>query len=309
MKGLFLLFLLLLFLPAENFYEQIRRQTDEPLVQDQPEIIFEEPTAYPVNQTDVPAPFLTAGSVMVIDLDSKTVLLSENAKARLAPASTTKIMTAIISLENYGLDDILTVPNLEGSEGKEGRQMGLVSGEKMTVRALLYGLLVHSANDAAYVLGTNYLSGIGEFLHAMNQKATDLGLKNTLFTDVSGFDQPNHYVTVYDLAHLTVYALKNPVFKEMVGLQTISVQDVNHQYEHQLETTNELLGQVLGVKGVKTGWTEIAGECLVTDVERNGREIVIVLLGSEDRFSETQQLINWVFDNFHWAEITLSTQN
>lgn len=302
-KWFFLLFLLLLFLPQDNFYEQIRRQTKKPLVESQG-VSFSEPADYPVNQTEAPAPALTARAAMVIDLASKTILLSKNADTRLAPASTTKIMTAVVALENYRLDDVLTVPDLIGLEG---RQMGLVAGEKMTVRSLFYGLLVHSANDAAYTLGANYSSGMGEFIYSMNQKALELNLKNTRFTDVSGLDQANHYTSVYDLVQLTAYALANPTFKEMVAVKTTTVQDINQQYEHQLEATNELLDQVLGVKGVKTGWTENAGECLVAYIERNGRELLTVILGSADRFGETERLINWVFNNFHWQKITQST--
>lgn len=304
-KWFVFLFFLLLFLPADNFYEQIRRQTKEPLVETQG-VDFTEPADYPVNQTEAPAPAITATSVMVIDLASRTILLSKNAGTRLAPASTTKIMTAVVALENYQLEDVFTVPDLIGLEG---RQMGLVAGEKMTVRNLLYGLLVHSGNDAAYTLAANYLSGVGEFIYSMNQKARELNLKNTRFTDVSGLDQDNHYTSVYDLVQLTAYALGNPVFKEMVAVKTIVVQDIDQQYEHQLETTNELLDQVLGVKGVKTGWTENAGECLVAYTERNGRELLIVVLGSADRFGETEKLINWVFNNFHWQTIIQSTPN
>ena len=306
-KKFFFIFLLVLlvFLPGESFYEKLRRQTDQPLIKSTA-VNLPPAMAYPVNQTNKPAPFLTAKSVVVIDVPSKVVILSKESDFRLAPASTTKMMTALVSLEIYQLDDILIVPRMP----KEiGRQMDLLPGEQITVENLLYGVLVQSANDAALTLAANYDGNEKEFINLMNQKAVELSLKNTHFVNVTGFDNLNHYSTSYDLAHLTSAVLQNPVLSQMVNTRKKVVTDISEIDQHQLETTNELMGEVLGLQGVKTGWTELAGECLVSYIKRDGQEIIIVLLGSEDRFSETKNLINWVFNNHQWQDVIQSIQN
>lgn len=300
-----LLFFFFFFLPGENFYEKLRIELKKPLVRGV-EINLPEPPAYPINVTETKAPFLTAKSAVVIDVPSKVVILAKNPNFRLLPASTTKIMTALIVLENYKLDNVLVVPKLDDLIG---RNMELLGGEKITVENLLYGLLVHSANDAALTLSSRYSGGIEEFICLMNKKANELGLFNTHFANISGIDQVNHYSTVRDLAHLAVYAMKNPIFSEMVSTSKVTVSDVDKNHWHDLENTNELIGEVDGLKGVKTGWTEKAGECLVSYIERNSRKIITVLLGSRDRFGETKKLIDWVFENYSWQEITPSTQD
>lgn len=301
-KWFVLLALLLLFLPGENLYEQLRRQTREPLVKEKA-VDLPQPVLYPVNQTGQSAPFLTAKSVVVLDLASKTALLVKNPQARLAPASTTKIMTALVALETYQLTDVLIAPRMPT---EIGQQMNLAPGEQITVENLLYGLLVQSANDAALTLAANYDSGEEKFIERMNQKAEALGLKNSHFANATGFDDPNHYSSSYDLAHLTAAAIANPLLARIFSTRQAVVADVSQSDYHALETTNELIGQVLGLQGVKTGWTELAGECLISLVNRDDRQIITVLLGSEDRFGETASLINWVFKNYQWQAVILS---
>lgn len=305
-KAFFLLLVLLLFfLPGENFYEKLRLETEEPLTREV-EINLPAILDYPVNVKGAETLFLTAKSAMVIDVSSKVVLLAKNPDSFLPPASTTKIMTALIVLENYQLDDVLVVPKITNLIGQN---MGLLEGERMTVENLLYGVLVHSANDAALTLASSYSGGIEEFIYSMNQKANELGLFDTHFANISGIDQVNHYSTVRDLAHLTSHAMENPLFAKIVEKKRITVVDIDRKHWHELETTNELIGKVFGLKGVKTGWTESAGECLIAYVARNEREIITVILGSKDRFSETERLVNWVFKNFEWLKVTPATQN
>lgn len=305
-KKFFILALFLFFfLPGENFYEKLRLETREPLVKGI-EANLPELSPYPVNNIGKKAPFLTAKSAIVIDIPSKVVLLEKNPNLRLPPASTTKIMTALIVLENYKLDDVLTVPKIDDLVGQN---MELEGGERITVENLLYGVLVQSANDAALTLASNYSGRIEQFVYSMNRKANHLSLFNTHFANISGLDQANHYSTIYDLAQLATYAMKNPIFAKMVATPRIIVSDVEKKHWHKLENTNELIGKVFGVRGVKTGWTEKAGECLVSYIERNERRIIIVLLGSQDRFGETEKLVDWVFKNYRWQEVTLSTQS
>lgn len=304
-KELLFLVLIFLFLPGENFYEKLRLKQKEPLVREI-EISLPEFSDYPLKTTEKRVPFLTARAAMVVDVPSKVVLFDKKPNFPLHPASTTKIMTALIVLENYQLDEVFTVPNLETIVG---RNMALEKGEKMTVKNLLYGLLVQSANDAAYTLASNYPGGIEKFIEAMNKKAITLALFKTHFVNTTGIDQANHYSTAYDLAHLAAYAMKKPLFVEMVGTQKMTISDIENKQKHKLENTNELIGKVSGLLGVKTGWTEGAGECLIAYVEREGRKIITVLLGSQDRFGETEKLIDWVFENYRWQKITRSTQD
>lgn len=304
-KAFFLLLAVLFsFLPGENFYERLRIKLKEPLARGE-EVNLPELPDYPVNVAGAKTLYLTAKAAIVVDVDSRVVIFAKNSASRLLPASTTKIMTALIVLENFNLDNVLSVPDLDEIVGQN---MGLIEDEKMTVRNLLYGLLVHSANDAALTLASGHPLGKGEFIYSMEKKAKELGLTNTHFANFSGLDQANHYSTVFDLAHLASYAMENPNFAEIVKTPKITISDVTGEHQYNLENTNELIGGIPGIKGVKTGWTEGAGECLVSYVERNGRKIVTALLGSRDRFAETARLINWVFENYQWRKITPSIE-
>lgn len=293
----FLLFLTFLFLPGQNKYEKENAAFNKASILKIPNL--PSPAPYPVNVKRELPPSLSSQGVVIEDLTSGVFLYKKNEEAIFSPASTTKIMTALIALDYYSQDAILEVsqPHLDG------RTMGLLDGEKITVENLLYGLLIHSANDAAYVLAENYPGGISSFVQAMNKKAKEINLEKTNFVNPVGFEDPNHYTTPKDLARLAAFALKDKRIEKIVGIKAITIADVTYTYFHNLENVNQLLGKVAGVAGVKTGWTENAGECLVSLVERDGRKIIIVLLRSQDRFGETEKLINWVFNNFSWQEI------
>lgn len=296
-----LIFLILLFLPGQNVYEstlffkgQAFARHDFPLPT---------PAPYPVNVTGFHPQNLTAQGVLVVDLPSGVVLYQKNKDLQLSPASTTKIMTALVALEGFNLDQILTVRTVE----KRGRVMGLLSSEKITVENLLYGTLVHSANDAAQALAENYPGGEKAFVDKMNEKAAWLSLKNTHFENPIGFESPGHYSSPYDLFRLTTYALQNNFFVKTVGTPSITVHDQDFQYFHYLQNVNELLGKIPGVAGIKTGFTENAGECLVNLAKKGEREILTVILKSGDRFGETQKLLDWVFLNYRWEVTTPTT--
>lgn len=254
----------------------------------------------PVNITGAEVPDITAQGVLIIDLPSNMIIYQKNAQDKFHPASTTKIITALVALDHYQLDDVLTVNRVE----TEGRTMKLVSGEKLTFESLLYGALVHSANDAAFAIAENYPGGVAKFVEAMNQKAVLLRLDNTHFTNPIGFDDAQMVTTPADLAKLTRVALNNKLIAKIVGTKTITVSDVNYTYFHSLTNVNELLGKIAGVAGVKTGYTENGGEILVSEVKKNNHLVLFVILKSEDRFQETEALINWVFSNFSWKQIT-----
>lgn len=269
------------------------------------EEIFPNPASYPKNFTGLPPPDFTAKSVIVMDVNSGVILLEKNSQTPVKPASTTKIMSALVALEHYKLSEVIEV----GDIGKiEGQKMNLLPGEKITAESLLYGLLVASANDAALVLAKNFPAGLPGFVWAMNQKAYLLKLENSHFTNPVGYDEEDHYSTALDLAKLAVYAMENQEFVKIVGTKKITIFDISGTISHRLTNINFLVGKLPGVKGVKTGWTQQAGECLVTFVEQEGKKIVTVVLGSQDRFKETEKLINWIFDNFIWEDFNLSPE-
>lgn len=291
----FLTAVIFLLLPVKNSYIDLEISRQKPLIREI-KLTLPEFSFYPVKTGNAPLPSLTASSVIVIDLESKAIIYARNPDQQLLPASTTKIMTALVVLEHYQLNEILEVNNLKNI----GRIMHLEEGEKITVKNLLYGLLVESGNDAAYVLAQGYPGGVGQFVKTMNDKAIELNLKNTRFNNPAGIDEADHLSTVHDLALLAVEAMKDEDFAQFVKTKKISVTDVEGKIIHDLENVNELLGEVEGIKGIKTGWTETAGECLVGYTERNGQGIVTVVLGSGDRFGETSKLIEWVFTNHQW---------
>lgn len=257
------------------------------------------PKPYPISKEVSVPPSLTAKSVIVTDADSAVVLYQKDPDLKLLPASTTKMMTAIIALENYQLDKVLTV----GETKVNGNKVKLLSGEKITVENLLYALLVGSANDAAQVLAENFPGGEEAFVSAMNKKALDLKLENTNFTNPMGLDDENHYSTARDLARLAITVIKNPLLARIVSTPEITITDVSGAAKHQLRNTNELIGKIEGVRGVKTGWTQNAGGCLVSWIEKADHKVVMVVLDSQDRFEETRSLIDWVFNNFEWKII------
>lgn len=295
---LFLLFLFLLSLfPSPNVYFYTPPKLQGYALPQKS--ILPSPPQIPVNVTQILPPDLTAAAILVKDISSGVVLYAKNENERLAPASTSKIMTSLISLNHYKLDDVLTVKTVI----TDGKTMGLISGEKMTAENLLYAALVDSANDAAYTLADNYPGGVERFVSEMNRIAKEMGLVNTHFQNPIGFDDENQYTTATELAKQALAGLRNPIFTKMVGTKEITVSDINYQYFYDLRNVNELLGKIPGVAGVKTGFTDGAGEVLVSEVKRDNHRILIVILKSADRFGETQKMMNWVFDNFQWKDI------
>jgi len=251
-------------------------------------------------------PTLSAQGVIAMDLTSGITLYEKNPDVKLLPASTTKIVTALVSLDTYKLDQVLTV----GKGVKvDGQKMGLRVGEKMKFEDLLYGLLVYSANDAAQTLAQNYPGGYEAFIEAMNQKASELSMTNSLFDNPVGLDTNGQRSTAKDLIRVSEVAMRNPVFAKVVGTKQITISDASGNKPYNLKNINQLLGVVPGVMGVKTGWTENARENLVTYIERDGHKIMIALLGSQDRFGETKELINWIFESYKWQSVTVPTNS
>ncbi|MBU1200701.1 D-alanyl-D-alanine carboxypeptidase [Patescibacteria group bacterium] len=257
-----------------------------------------------IHQASVPSflrkqesiPIFSAKSVYILDLTSNTTLYQKNSTEPLFPASLTKVMTAVVALDHYQIDQILTVKSADHSIGNT---MNLKPGDRLTTIDLIYGLLVASGNDAALALAENFPGGYSQFIVAMNKKAERLNLKQTHFNNVSGVEDVGHFSSAQDLSQLTQFALKNVTFRQAVSTKYKEITSVNGN-QYPLTSTNELLGVVPGVLGVKTGWTPEAGECLITLVNQDNRPILITVLGSEDRFGKTKQIISWVYNSFSW---------
>lgn len=245
---------------------------------------------------------INSRAYVVIDRNSGVVLCGKNENQKRKMASTTKIMTATVVLENANLSDIVTVSKKAAGTG--GSRLGLKVGDKLSVQDLLYGLLLCSGNDAAVALAEFVGGDIEGFANLMNKKAALLGLNNTHFETPHGLDSNLHYTTAYELAVLTNFALENDVFSKIVGTLNYTV-NING-YPKNIHNTNELLGSLDGVYGVKTGFTNGANRCLVTSCKRGDLDVICVVLGADTkkfRTIDSTKLINYVFSNFSVVNI------
>lgn len=254
------------------------------------------PSQYPVKIGHELPGYLTASSAAVFDLESGVPLFQKSPNRRLKPASITKLMTALVALDVYKLDDVLTVNFLGIIPGDA--KMGLKVGDQILVHNLLYGLLLPSGNDAAQVLADNSPGGFEQFIDSMNRRARDLNMTYTHFSNPTGRDEPNHYTTVSDLAILTRVALSNKIISQIVGTNWVAVYDITGLKQYRLQNVNSLLAGFWGTIGVKTGYTQEANQCLIAAVKRHNQTLVSIVLGSADRFGESVRLLNWGFINF-----------
>ena len=234
---------------------------------------------------------------VVYDRISKSMIIGKNEDVKSAMASTTKIMTTIVILEKADLNEKVTVSAKAGGTG--GSRLGLKRGDKASVRDLLYGLMLRSGNDAAVALAEHVGGSVKGFAELMNEKAIELGLTNTHFVTPHGLDDANHYTTALELAKLTDYAMNNETFAKIVGTKSTTIY-INNQ-SRQINNTNELLGVLNGVVGVKTGFTNNAGRCLVTETKRNNMDIITIVLGADtkkDRTKDSVNLIEYTFSKY-----------
>lgn len=252
-------------------------------------------TTAPIFQSKgAPPPVLTATSVIVMDPDTNFVYFVKDPNKRVPIASTTKLMTALVALEYYDPQTILTA---DKEASISGSTMGLRLGERLTFRSLLFGMMLNSGNDAAFTISDNYPGGRTAFIMAMNEKAASMGLKNTHFDNPAGFDSPSHYSSASDLSVITQVAIKNYQLSKVVATQQTTVSSADQTVVHSLKNLNILLGKN-GVIGVKTGYTPQAKENLIGLAQRGDRKVLTIVLGSDDRFGETQNLMEWAYQNF-----------
>ncbi len=245
------------------------------------------PQAYPILD-----PAITASAVVIGDVNSGTTLWTRAADETRPMASLTKLMTALLILENHSMSEVVTVP--PEATTVEGARMGILSGEKIRVQGLLKGLLIRSANDAAIALAVFHSGSESAFIEAMNQRAAFLSLKNTHFMNPHGLDAENHFSSARDLFLLSRKVLEFPQVRQIAEIRKTEVTSLYGTFTHEIATTNALLGSGLPVKGLKTGTTKNAGECLITLAENGNFESLIVVLGSEARFADTKKLLSFL---------------
>lgn len=250
----------------------------------------------------VDAPKINSRYAIVLDRNNKTILYGKNEKTKTKMASTTKIMTSLVVLENTNLNNTVEISSKAAGTG--GSRLKIKKGDKITVRDLLYGLMLRSGNDAAVALAEYVGGSLEGFAELMNKKAEELGLVNTHFVTPHGLDSEEHYTTPYELAVLTAYALDNEAFANIVNTKTCNI--TINGYPRTISNTNELLGNLNGVYGVKTGFTNGAGRCLVTSIKRGNLDVICVVLGADTkkiRTTDSINLIEYTFANFQKVDI------
>jgi D-alanyl-D-alanine carboxypeptidase (penicillin-binding protein 5/6) len=272
-----------------------------------PEIKNIEIVKTPTKIKDSNEPDVYAKSYILTERDSNYVLAEKDSHERMPIASTTKIMTAVIALENYKLDDVISISS--NAAAQIGSDVYLQSNEQMTVKNVLYALIVRSGNDAAMALAEHMEGGYEVFIKKMNEKATLLGMNDTEYKDPAGLDDTG-YSTAADLAIVTSYALNNNVFRELIKTKEITITSIDNITSHSLVTSNrlidgnELFYYPLAI-GVKTGYTPEAGHCLVSAAENNGFNLIGVVLNTSESTNdasakESKKLLEWGYNNFEF---------
>ncbi|SJZ33863.1 D-alanyl-D-alanine carboxypeptidase (penicillin-binding protein 5/6) [Garciella nitratireducens DSM 15102] len=240
---------------------------------------------------------ISCESAIVIEQNTGRILYSKNIDRKRAMASTTKIMTAIVAIENGHLDDIITIS--QNAAEIEGSSIYLEANEHLTLEELLYGLMLRSGNDAAYAIA-EYIGGgnVEKFINMMNRKAEEIGANNTHFMNPHGLHDKQHYTTAHDLAKITAYAMKNETFKKIISTKNKTISWENHEWNRSLTNKNKMLWNYQGGNGVKTGYTTDAGKCFVSSAFRNNIQLIAVVLKSNDIWKDATALLDYGFDHY-----------
>lgn len=247
---------------------------------------------------------VSAKSIVLIEADSGDIIFKKNAFIPMRMASTTKIMTALVVIENCNLDKEIIIP--KEAVGIEGSSIYLNEGERLTIKELLYALLLESANDAAVALAYVTAGGVDEFAALMNIKAQELGLESTHFDNPHGLDSEYHYTSAYDLAKITAYAMKNPVFAEITSTYKKAIPLNNGEGTRVLINHNKLLRSYDGTIGVKTGFTRKSGRCFVSCAEREGVRLICVSLNAPNDWNDHKTLLDYGFSKYE--SVTLANE-
>ncbi len=262
-----------------------------------------------VYATNVEELDIEAKAALIVETNTGKVIYEKDAQKQNYPASVTKVLTAILVIENCKLDDMATVTKTAVSNIPEGYVTApLFVDEKISIKDLLYALMLKSANDAAYVLAEHVGGSVEGFAEMMNKKAKEIGCKNTHFVNPNGIHDKQHYTTAYDMFLISKYAMQNETFAKIVSTYkyTLSATNKYTKEDRVMESTNSFLNPQSAyynenVKGIKTGTTKQAGNCLITDSQKEGLNFITVVLGAEtsdSKFSETKKMIKYVFNNY-----------
>ena len=241
---------------------------------------------------------LTAKACILIEASTGRVIYEQNADEHMYPASTTKMMTAVLALENLSLHTDITVS--PRAANTESSPLGLRPGDHIDAENLLTGMLTVSDNGAAVVVAERIDGNVPDFARRMNEKAQEIGMSDTHFVNPNGLYDPNHYSTAHDIARLARYAMTNEKFRSMVHNSSQQVVWTYPRKMNTFENTNKLLGHYEGINGIKTGWTEASGGCLAASARRNGIELIAVVMGTpepDDRFSDARKLLDYGFEH------------
>lgn len=244
----------------------------------------------------------SARAAVLMDVNSNRILYSKNMDEKLAMASTTKIMTILVAIESGKLDEKVTVS--KKASHMEGSSIYLREGERHTVNDLLYAIMLRSGNDAAVAVAEHIGGSVEGFADMMNKKALEIGAKNTRFANPHGLDSEGHYTTARDLALITSYALKNPVFSSIVSSKKKIIEGPpNENWDRVMINKNKMLWQFDGSDGVKTGFTNKAGRCLVSSATRDGLQIVCVVLNCGPMWNDSSTLLEYAFKNYEKKKV------
>ena len=244
-------------------------------------------------------PHISARSAVAIDSKTKIILYDKNSSQVIPMASTTKIITALVALRYGDLDKKVQIS--QNATGIRGSKVGYKKGELIEIRELLYGLMLRSGNDAAIAIAEGIAGSVEEYLKIMNEFSNEIGLLDTHFESPHGLDSENHYTTAYDLAILTSKAKEISQFNKIVASKEVGAETFG--FSRSYHNINKILWEIPLANGVKTGYTGQAGKCLVTSVDVNGRDIVIVLLNSSERWKETNKIYDYINKQYEYRKI------
>ena len=243
----------------------------------------------------------SARAAVLMEAETGRILYEKNPHQKMPMASTTKIMTAILALENSHLSDIVTVS--PSASGVEGSSLYLAAGEKLTMEQLLYGLMLRSGNDAATAIAEHLGKSIEGFAEMMNKKAREIGAMNTNFMNPHGLHHDQHYTTAYDLALISAYAMKNSTFREIASTKYYKMPWEGQPWDRVVMNKNALLWDYEGANGIKTGYTMASRRCLASAALRNDMQLVAVVLDCQPWFEDSAAILNYGFSNYEMKKL------
>jgi serine-type D-Ala-D-Ala carboxypeptidase (penicillin-binding protein 5/6) len=247
---------------------------------------------------------VSAKSAILIEATTGRILFEQNANEKKPMASTTKVMTALLALESCDLDETVVVS--ENASGVGGSSIWLSVGEHMCMSDMLFGLMLSSGNDAAVAIAEHVAGSVDEFVAMMNAKAKEIGAYNTNFVNPNGLPADGHYTTAYDLSLICAYAMRNPYFCEIVKTQYKTIPWEGHEWDRVVKNKNKLLWNYEGGNGIKTGYTDAAGKCLCAAAQRDGMQLITVVLDAPDMFNDCTRLLDYGFENYEYRTLVSS---